>query len=576
MKKWMSIATVMLVFTSMLYSQTPELSERRLMTPTKWAWLTGASSDQIKKKISEGFRIIDLEVEKASPLRFSAVFVKNSGKHKKTWSWHFGLKGDEISQKISSKKGRIIDLERYKTGGDVRYAMVMVSNSGNNRKGWWYYTKLRFAELKSKIAEKDGRLYDWDTYTVGNTRYYSAEMVPNKGGESKSWWYYSNLTPDELKSKLKTHNARLTDIEVNSYSGGKIRFSGIMEQKAGETWWWRYGKTKDEVNRIASQAGARIIDIEPYFISGGKKRFAVLLIRNTNDHTENLRKYMSSLRTGGAYGFYVKRVNGKVVTQLQADRKFYPASSIKVLEHVHAMCLIQAKKANMSTRVTVYKKKKESCADKHTGHSPTRLSMEEALETMMQDSDNRSTNALQEFFGNGNAEVGRRALNNTAHQVLGMSRRTQLNHKFECGGPTNDEPNTMTLRDLGKLYEKTSTGLFTASIEDDFDELMKNLSFLNRVINEEAAKLGISSSDLQSFKSKVESRQKVGSVNPSMGRYRSQGGWISLPTKSGSPREYVFGFFIDKAEQIDSDYQPSRVSVELLRSSISSALKTYK
>lgn len=576
MKKLIFILAALTLLVTSAAAQSAELSERRLMNPTQWWWLTGVTAEQIQKKIDEGYRIFDLEIENGSPLRFSAVFVKNQGVHQKAWWWYYGLTADQVSQKIEEKNGRLLDIEEYNANGSTRYAVVMVSNKGDQKKEWWYYSKLTFDELQAKLRENQGRLIDWDTYTIGSNRFFSAVMISNKGSDSKNWWYYSNLTANEVKEKLETHKARLTDIEVRSMEGNAIRFSVLMEKSEGETWWWYYGKTMAEINEIKDQKSARVFDIEPYTTSGGQKRFAVLMLRNTNDHTERMRGYIGKLQEGGSYGFYVKRVDGNVHASLQADKPFYPASTIKVLQHVHAMCAIQAGTANLSQTVNKYKDKEESCKNNHTGHSPDEVRLENLLRTMMKNSDNQSTNAIQEFFGNGNASVGRKAMNKTAHEVLGMSGKSALQHKFGCGGPGNDPANSLTLTDLGKLYEKVAKGLLTKSNTDKLDDLMPDLGGLNPIIDEEAAKLGIGATNVQQFKSQIESRAKAGSFKQGADHYRSIGGWVAFPVKSGQKREYVFGVFIDKAKNVSEDYGPNKVCAELLRELIGDALKTYK
>lgn len=558
-------------------AQIAELSERRLMEPTGWWWLTGVTAEQISQKTDEGFRIIDLEIESASPLRFSTAMVKNEGVHRKSWWWYYGLTSDQVKEKIQQHNARLIDLEVYYVNNSPRYALVMVSNTGTERKSWWYYSRLTFEELQQKLAEKRGRLLDLDTYIRGSNRFFSAVMVPNTGDEAKSWWYYTNMSAEEVSDKLRQHQARLTDVEVRSNSNGNITFSVVMERLSGETWWWYYGKTMSEVSELTNQHGARIIDIEPYTNQNDQKRFVVIMLRNTNDLTHHMRSYLAEKRKGGAYGFYLKRVDGNVLASLQEDKPFYPASTIKVLEHVHAMCAIQDGTTTLATPMRKYENDSQSCADNHTGHTAVIFTMEIILRTMMEASDNQSTNALQEFFGNGNAEQGRAEMNNTAHRILGMSDETQLNHKFGCGGPSNNPANSLTLADLGRLYERSSTGLLNEANTRTFDNLMLNMGQLNPIIDEEASRLGISAANVRLFKNQLESRAKAGSVSRDGLFYRSIGGWVELPVQSGTSRQYVFGLFIDKAEELDSDQNMvAKAGAELLRQPINQALATYR
>ena len=59
------LAAFLILFSSFssLTFATPALSEKSLMTPSKWYWLTGVTADKLKDKIDDGYRIFDLEVE---------------------------------------------------------------------------------------------------------------------------------------------------------------------------------------------------------------------------------------------------------------------------------------------------------------------------------------------------------------------------------------------------------------------------------------------------------------------------------------------------------------------------------
>ena len=58
---------------------------------TAWHWWHGRTEGQLntlRKKYGE--RIVDIEVDSQSPLRFTAALVRNKGTYKRSWSWWFG------------------------------------------------------------------------------------------------------------------------------------------------------------------------------------------------------------------------------------------------------------------------------------------------------------------------------------------------------------------------------------------------------------------------------------------------------------------------------------------------------
>ncbi len=254
----------------------PDLTERSLTKPTGWWWLTGVSAETLKDRIKKGYRIIDLEIEATSPHKFSATFVKNSGKHKKVWWWYYGKTSQQIKALVSEKKARIIDLEIYRINGQKRYAVVMVSNAGSKRKSWWYYSDQTIQSLLDKAKRNGARLVDLDTYTLDKKRRFSGVMIKNTGLDKKAWWYYHNVSADFIRNKLTQHGARLTDIEKH----GANTFTVLMEKREGKGWWWWHGGTKDKILALKNTTGGRIFDIEKYRDRHGKTKFAALLLDN--------------------------------------------------------------------------------------------------------------------------------------------------------------------------------------------------------------------------------------------------------------------------------------------------------
>ncbi|NER50911.1 MAG: hypothetical protein F6J92_30420 [Symploca sp. SIO1A3] len=551
------------------------LAETSDTTPTQFWWLHGASVDQIKAKLEEGYRIIDLEVESTSPYRFSTAMVKNEGAYRKKWWWYYGITSETLKDKLSQHKARIIDLQVYRVNGKKRYAAVLVPNTGSEAKAWWYYTDLSFDDMMAKARDNNARIIDLDTYVVGGKRLFSAVMIRNTGADRKAWWVYSNKSPDFISSKLKENNARLIDIEKR----GNNTFTVVMERSQGQAWWWYYGKSAAQVNQLWRQNGARIFDVEPYTVNGNK-RFAVLMLNNSNALTTRIGRMLRN-NTNGAVGLHLQRTNGQVLASLQSNRVFYPASTIKVLEHLHAMRAVASRNANLdTTTLRVYPNRADSCSDNHAGQNFNTETLREALRNMMESSNNQSTNAIQELFGNGDADSGRTAINQTARNVVGMSNNTAINHKFACGGPNNNPANKLTLADIALLYQQvaTNSNVIDSNRRTTFYQLMLGktdglFNSIESVIDEEASKIGVTGADLQSFKSQIEMAYKDGNIGSS---HVSIAGWIELPFKNRSqivPHQYTYGTFVDEATQ--NSVKLGSVTAELLREEIRAALKTF-
>lgn len=292
------------------------------------------------------------------------------------------------------------------------------------------------------------------------------------------------------------------------------------------------------------------------------------------DLTAEVSQLIADKVTGGVSGFHLEKINGPVLASQNAGYLFYPASSIKVLQHVHAMLEVEKPGGvDLGTVIPVYDDPAESCDDDHAGDTPTPRALEVALRRMMEDSDNQDTNAVQELFG-------RPAINATAHAVIGMSAATQLNHKLGCAGPDSDPVNQMPLWDATLLHERVALGQVFAleSTRETFYDLMLDGNWLEDLMDEEAP-AEMTADDLAAFKADVRMARKGGSYGDP-DRYLSMVGWISLPWHpcfaSLPPREYVFGVFFNDFDAISPTFGAGAAVEAMLRGEVRAALEDWQ
>ncbi|MEZ4631272.1 MAG: serine hydrolase [Deinococcales bacterium] len=546
-----------------------DLLDRRKMTPTGWWYFAGATASQLSAKISEGYRIFDLEIYSVSPLLFNAVMVRNSGEYASGWWWYYGQTAAQVSQLITNNQARIIDVESYLVNGQRLFAVVMLPNSGASAKSWWWYYGQTWAQVGQRVSSLNARIIDLDRYVVNGTTYYDIVLVPNSGADAKTWWYFSGLSASQVASNLSSKRARLTDLETYDTSSGP-RFSGLMERVEGETWWWYYGLTFSQIGQLTAQNGARLIDIESYSTSGGI-RYSVVMLRNVNDLTNRMRAYIGGNQSGGAYGLYLKQVNSSVLGALQENYIFEPASTIKALHHVHAMKQVQLGNISLNSTVNWFQGMSGSCP---VDSSPSTGSLQTGLSAMMMNSDNAWTQAMRVRFGEAN-------INATA-QALGMT-NTLLRHRIGCASGTDgaiNEPNRLTLVDIGRLYEQVATGYLGNQRQNFYNLMLTGLGNISTVIDQEAAKLGLSNTVINDFKNRVRAAAKAGNYTLNSKLYLTIGGWSSLPFKTSAGsivnREYTYGMFIHNANTINASFSIWDARGELLRDEIAKALKTFK
>jgi len=546
--------------------------ERSATNPTGWKWYYNVSSSTISNQVQNGYRVIDIEVKQTSPYRFNVALVKNSGVHASGWWWYYGQTASQLSTKLANNNARLIDIESYYVNGSRRFAAVMIQNAGSRASGWYYYYGKTLNGLSNKLSEKNARLIDVDTYVRNGTRYYNAVMIPNTGSNAKAWWWYTNVTISQVSNFVQNNGARLIDIERQSNG----RYTVVMIKNDGRQWWWQVGATASTVSNFAAQYGARIVDIESY-LSNGQQRFNVIYLNNVNQQTARLRDFLNAKSNGGNYGVYVKRVDGSTSVALKASAQFEPASTIKALHHIHGMKRVHNGWDGLNDWVLGYNNYVLNSDGENTScpedTSPVWKRRYQAHDLMMKNSDNRWTQALR-------SDYGQWSLNFTA-SGLGMT-KTSLNHRIGCGGDALNSPNQLTLVDAGKLYEAVRDGYLGNGVAKDafYDYMSTGKGNVTTVINQEAAKLRMSLADTNQFHSLVEVAAKAGSYTLNSKKYKSLAGWVSLPAKYSNgniyQREYVHGFFIEKASWLSSTFDTWDMRGESLREQIRYALTTFK
>ncbi len=582
-----------IVATSVLGFSGLARGERSHTEPTGWYWQYGASESEVNARADLGFRLFDVEVEQTNPYRFTTVFVANSGVHAKTWWWRFNQTENQLEQFMSDNNARMLDLEVVRVNGQARLAATMISNTGNDAVGWWYYYDRSVSFIASKVTEHGARIIDLDTYEVNGTRVWSAVMVRNSGAHFSNWWWYTNLSAAQVFLKLIEHDARIVDLERRT----STTYSVVLMPSENKFSRYNFSLDAQQLTDFYRQLGTRIVDLESRVVDG-VRRFDVVVLDNTNSIEGRLRDIMLPA-TDGAFGFYLKRVGGGVIANLNEARSFYPASTIKVLEHLAAMDGLES----LGRSDANIPKWPDHTVDVHVAppYPPFEpLSTMQIL--MMVNSNNQRTNNIQDSFGRvylGNGifgffgATGRARINDHAWNTVGLSQVTALRHKLGAGGPdTFDPANSATLADLGLLYERVAQGsILNSTNRQTFYSRMLNyqgpygnhslFTVITGVIQQEALARGVSPANQQVFLSNLQMAFKAGSLNVNLS-YASNAGWVSLPVRlrdgSIGSRGYVFGVFVDGYTfanfGVSSSNSP-QVTGELLRDSIGSALQTF-
>lgn len=594
-----------LMFTLTSLEAQPVDNERSQANPnTGNKWFHRKSITTIQGYANDGYRLIDIQVVDKSPYRFSGAMVRNTGVHQKEWGWFVGLTSPQVQDTAAKYDLRAIDIEVYRAGSQKRLAVVFVKNTGSQAVDWSYYTDRTLDYLIDKAEETGSRIIDLDSYTVSGKRYYSGVMIRNTGKNYKEWWVRNNRTGAQLLADAGQFNAKIIDLERKSNNN----YVAILEKSSHPDFkdqfvLWR-GEKSENITEVARHYGARIIDIEPY-VRNGKRRFDLLMLDNVNPLTTRIGNILrnntdgdiapyhdNENKRGYTVGFRLEEVGGGTRASLQPDRKFYPASTIKVLQYwyIHRTLLHNnpnpVNTLNNGTWRVCQATNCDNVSNLNAGCN-TQRPLRNIMRRMMINSDNEDTNALQDYAGNGNAALGRNLMNTWARNILGLSTRTELKHKLNCDNVENDKPNIATVRDFNRLYEGvfSDNNALDPNLENLFIANMLNQNgnmFTNQitaVINDEGAKLGLSNTEIANFTNAVRFVHKNGNINTA---FLSGAGWIELPYYCGlSQKQFVFSMFWDNAATTDKQNTGSNLSIrfvmaELLRDEIRAAMASCR
>jgi hypothetical protein len=574
----LQLAVVVLVGSGSAHAAVGPADDRQLSTPVSWATYNGATAAQVNSHLSaNSARLTSVQVESSTPT-FTVTMVKNSGSYASSWWWYYGQTEAQVNSQLSNNHARPISISAYSTSSGVRYAVVMVANSGSNAKpSWWYHGSASF--IAGRLTANHARLLTLQPFPGGG---YTAIMVDNQGSNATGWWWYYGLTAAQVNTNLSNNHARLIDVSRNS----NATFNVVMYASTTRAYWY-YGYSPTSMLGKANQLGERIVSVFSYVTSGTKYQVAAMT-ENLNSSSRKLFNIIHPKVDSGAYGFYLKQVGGSTIAALQSTKQYEPASALKVLYHAKSIHEEALGNTTDATSITYHyhnladPKDGDICPDAYTTTTTTNLKNADTL--MMQNSDNRMTRGILEKYT-------KTAMLNYA-TALGLT-STEINHNIGCGTPHNKT----TLTDLGKVYAAYQDGTVTSNStwKSQFRSRMLNESNYSPyrtgfcpIVQQEATALGKSAATATSFCNALTWVAKGGSYQYADNfPYTVSWDGLSLtgvPYKSSgvtTPKYFVFGEFVD-GTNIGSQTEADSVNAarnklyqEALRPYIHAALATW-
>lgn len=586
--------------------------------PTAWWTYDNLSPQQLTEKLAEhGARIAGLDiaaVSSAGEPRFTVRLVHNSGAYAVPgWGWYHDQTPEQITTLINANSSRLIEIERYdRGGGQIRYAAVMVSNTGAARRNWSYLLGVTPTQIRDHIQGTVWRPIDLDAYGSDGARRYNAIFVHNSGDDYKAFEWDVDKTFAQVLARVDGFQGRLT--KLARQNNGNHVFVQVKNTGSNAS----LAMVKTTFASVAAMENHarqwRTRPIEFYrWRSGTTLLYSAVLIDNANADERRLRNRMDHFWDGGnnargIFSAYLKLVAGPVLIDFNAQRRAETASALKVLHLLHAMRQVQLNLDALASDNFRYfdywdgsgNEPKDRCpSSAEEGVKPFESTLEWGLDRMVDDSDNRTTRGVVLRYG------GFAPINATAAWAgLGG---TTLRHNIGCGyfDPVTSEHSAETLRndttaaDLAKIFEGVwRSELLTATngARREFLESTRSGGAggaLTTIIYQEAERIGRPYAAAP-FASLVKRWGKGGSydglclVDPPPNTscsetfvVRSSAGLIELPVMNGGyvgARRYVHAALISDvpanwSDSIIGDF--ATVRAELFRTIIREALMTW-
>jgi hypothetical protein len=566
--------------------------DRENATPTAWwTYAHQSPTDVINTINNNNARIVDLYVENAAvPYRFTVSYVHNTGAYAKAWWWYYDIDATALNNALSTNNARLISLKAFDVGGQTHFYAVMVSNTGADAKAWWWYYDKTAAEVGTLLGTNNARLVQLNSYEKSGQTRYAVVMISNTGADAKGWEWWLNVTPAFIGSKINSDNMRVLDLD---YIPGTGNYNAILVSCANgcPLWWWYIGTTASQLVDVVAQTAGRIIDVNVY-PGCGDVCYSFAMIDNANDITSRVGHILRTNGADGVKGLYLKQVNGPVLANLEDGYVFEPASSIKVALHLYTLRQAQAGLTNLNNIIPKYVPPVNSSCPGNTISGGETIST--ALREMMWHSDNTRTREISDTFGASN-------VNSMMTAVVGMS-NSRINHIIGCGGPvpnalTLDDAGRLyegvangTL--LNASYRNTFFQLMAGKSQyqsEGYDWTHLWDTDVPTIINQEAP-AGMPAVLKQLFRNRMNLAYKAGGYLfcqnggcTSVIQHTSIAGWADIPfCGAGNPssKQYVFGIFISGAT--DTSYFNGKVTAsdttfnltkaELLREQIRAGL----
>ena len=159
-------------------SLAPAQDVRDIVSPTRQYIYLGYSEAVITAMIQSGHRVVDAEVSGVNPQTFDVTLVEETAPFAVDDWWYSNLDAPGLAAALGQQNARLIDLEPYEENGQLRFAAVMVRNTGNQSALWSYLYNTNPSAIQNHLnANFQDRL--WDIFVTNCTAFQQGGALRN-------------------------------------------------------------------------------------------------------------------------------------------------------------------------------------------------------------------------------------------------------------------------------------------------------------------------------------------------------------------------------------------------------------
>jgi hypothetical protein len=527
-------------------------------TPTDSWYQTNVSLAQISQMDKNGFRPVSFDnvANGNSAPRYNVTYVRNSGSHYKKWILAELKTVDQLNGPAYAGY-RMIDVFLRYDGPAPKYSALFIQNTGADKRDWYWRRLSVFSTMISEARTKGYKPLSFDMVLLGGPKYTSV-FVKNVGTpDETAWWAYPSIPSGTfVTDKARDLNATPTVLDEGLVLEKRKSTDRVGSFVGASTSW---------IDDITDRLGVRVESLT----STGSNKYNGLLVSNI---TEDSAKFVDDMvsKTDGKVGIYMRDLSSAApILWHRHQTRFYPSSTMKIFLAFHA---IKNTVAYSTATLPVWP---NHISDTHNGETPTWTTMPNVVGPMLISSNNQMANTIIDRFG-------RSAINSTL-SFYSMPNSLVVN-KLGTGPYTPGDKSYATLTDFGTMYERIhQNSVFDVNRRNFLYNNMissKNGAMFDTVINTEAASLGVSATNRNAFKAKLEWCAKAGSNGkpgavPAFNGYGSIAGYAKVPNKNGTFKAFVFGLYTVECDE-KNNVSLWGTGAELLRKQIRAALQTWK